>query len=346
MPIDVFGRSIAIWAHCIPEGRNGAINVQLHFNLWRLPHLEGASEDELLDIGIFLPEREGLESLHFYFPKELQRSAITDLGRKLGERSIAVAIFNDEVTVKSDSRRIEIEHPGRAEKKNVYQLTVDSEIEIQCPGDGSVLTLSKEVIGRLPLDHIYIRFRVLLGEVSNSPFALQSGQIDRYLVSGYNESEIVDFRVNEFRNIPEAIRKEIARDRAEGWLAIEQLHFFFVRDKRWGFVHAYQDFYKCRILEADTWSGYIDSHRHALNSHLVIYHWRHDRRPSTKSYNCFAKFGRHVTSWGHIGIFVVGVLLLGAIGNLLSALIFEDLARSWLTPLIHTICCVHAPLQV
>ena len=321
------GRSLAIWGRINPDNETAKneISIQLHFNLWGIPSEPQTNGDKnFLDIGVLFASTERLQSLNIFIPFTIDKAHLSDLGNQFSDRKVAVAIFNEDAQVTSNNHTIDIKLSDDR-RVEVYQLDVESEIEIEATDDesgqdsGTIISLSDLAIGRLPKEFAYLRIRIVIDSSNSNPFSSYFEQQDSHLLSGHHVTEFVDFRVNESRNLPRPILKKID-DCRDLCTKISEVHFFLVREQKWSFLHAHRDFHKCRLLEPAIWNDYIQDVGHRLASNLVIYHWR--KRPedetSIEDYNALARFVKHSSSVRQQILFIGLAMVIGAIGSLIA----------------------------
>lgn len=72
----------------------------------------------------------------------------------------------------------------------------------------------------------YFRFRFILDKDDVDKISRQYKATDSVITSYFEKSEVVDFRVNEARNLPKTIREKIATcDK------LKKIHFFLIRNE-------------------------------------------------------------------------------------------------------------------
>ncbi|MFH4813572.1 hypothetical protein [Vibrio alginolyticus] len=113
----------------------------------------------------------------------------------------------------------------------------------------------------------YFRFRVKLNRRENSISTIFRPKAS-YITSQFEETQIVDFRVNEARILPLKIREQIQEARR-----LTKIHFFLIREASAEYKAAHSEFKRCRILESEIWDKYLGHKNDTEKQPMLIYHW-------------------------------------------------------------------------
>ncbi|WP_455292733.1 hypothetical protein [Vibrio parahaemolyticus] len=266
---------------------NLEINSELHINYWVLPN-EGIN---YLDIGVKLTNKPNagnieskIKSIVFYLPFEKKHIEYdSELGNVVcSDHELLSAIFNSYVTETSyitGSGIHSISLPDN--KKMKFYTQIDQE-----NGDGvkgvkiSELNDKKEkgVQVTFPMDlfnaelesnvPIYFRFRIkILDNKAINRISNVTKSKAPTILGDFSKIEVIDFRINEARNLPYKIRKKVI-----DFQSINVIHFFLIREATSEFKVSHSDYKRCRLLETELWDKYLGLKD--TKSQKLIYHWK------------------------------------------------------------------------
>lgn len=199
----------------------------------------------------------------------------------------------------------------------------------------------------------YIRFRVVIKQGKGNPLSSIEPRKGAFLTGNFERDEIVDFRINESRNLPGTVRAQLFENSN-----IKLVHFFLIRDSSNDLKISHTSYKRCRILENGLWNSYLclsskngapfaeakGRFRNSLNwikrkIHLksskpaqisendrtLIYHWSEKEKTGGKKsldhFAAFSKFTSTRTKYLHLLRFAVAVLVIGMVASYLSNLI-------------------------
>lgn len=320
--------------------------VELHFNYWSLS-ARSPTVIDYLDVGVKFSGIESFEAIKIFFPFNVtERNYVASLGRTVcNTPTLISAIFNTRVKeTKHDGERMDITFRHEKDSK----LRFHSQIALSPHGDGVTLTqlsggapgttlsfpitlFKREKEGRLDdLPH-YFRFRIKMSPEDKSVISQTYSAKDSWLLSHFDSTEIVDFRVNEIRNLPAQIRSKLEYDSY-----ISSVHFFLIRETNSEHKLSHTEFKRCRVLEKDLWETYLkeDGERIELPDQMLIYHWREQAKKDLngkllehlENFSAFAKFSKTVVSNFTIFIFIISLIIIGAASGIVG-----NYAYSYLT---------------
>ena len=263
-------KSIAIWCEPINKDLELVNDIELHFNLWKIPNGTKKAH-KFLDIGLKLVNTENVNCLKLYFPTIIATVDFEDIvGKFIDKPDLVSAIFNENYNVKlnSTSKFNEIRDIDNNFIFNIYKSSI-TDINFENTFEGTIITINLPKQER----RIYLRYRIK-GEFINSLSTI-SKPTNAILESAFSEIEMIDFRVNEIRDLNLSLLESINKK----LLKIEKMHFFFICSNDEEVVGNHQPFLSCRNLENYRWNNYVD----LPNTHKQIYlayHWKEKEQES------------------------------------------------------------------
>jgi hypothetical protein len=144
---------------------------------------------------------------------------------------------------------------------------------------------------------------------------------DALITAHLDSTELIDFRVNEPRNLPGQICTKLNNE-----LPISGINFFLIRDANTEYKMSHKEFQRCRLLERDLWAPYLvtanDNKSPETPEQMLIYHWKDIKEGRMiEHFSAYAKFSmRAVSTWKIIGL-VSTILFLGGPGSYISSYI-------------------------
>jgi hypothetical protein len=273
---------------------------------------------------------------YLYLPFQIEKAEeIRDLGHLLANRTTLLAVFNEPYS------------SGEADKLGTLSIIgIDGKEVLNChtlrPGvdftvtrrpypsqPGSVVQFGTHLCNRFTGDtgH-YIRFRIMLDHDTDAAFSRLERQRDRLLLSAKPRDEVVEFRLNEHRSLPQAITDEMAESGTYESFRISAVRHFLIRESDSQFQMAHSDFHKVRLLENQLWADYLRGTRVAgLRHDSFIYNWRRiaEGNADLGDYHALAKFRRLITGWPTIILYIFIVLGIGVAGNLFANAMWDRL---------------------
>lgn len=361
--------SLAIWAeHKISKKNHSNYNsdadfMELHFNYWSFHAKDNNTEKlvpiDYLDIGVKFFFSHTPSKICIFLPFAIDKSDFDgDLGSRIySDDSLLSAIFNSNVKNSSsdapnlykdiafgDARsqeekirfHVNISLPKAPNGFNAPSINTASNVTIiEFPG--SIFSSTDETaIAK------YFRFRINLKTHQKSSLSTIIKPADRILMNKTEEMEIVDFRVNELRNLPSTIAQNIREDRT----AINCVHFFLIRDTLSEYIMAHNDYHRCRLLESNLWGKYLfdnSSGQYLIpSSDMIIYHWkkREDdevtlvkkkkkkfKKMDIGNFSAFAKFSTSKPRENTVIPYILVIFYLSILPGLFGTFLYEDSRR-------------------
>lgn len=258
-------KSIAIWYKPIDVNLECVEKLDLHFNFWKIPNGTSKSH-KFLDIGVKLSNTKNIESLKIYFPVKIKESDFEDIVDKfINKVDLVSAIFNENYKVISTatSKSFEIKDTKNEFIFNIYKTSISDLIFVD-KYEGTLISIS------IPKEEKtnYFRFRIK-GDFINSLTTI-SKPTNSIFQSAFSEIEIIDFRVNEIRDLNHDLLEQIKEERL---LTIQKQHFFFICSKDEELIGNHQPFLSCRNLENYKWDDYVGNKK-INNQTYLAYHWK------------------------------------------------------------------------
>lgn len=312
-------RSLAFWLKNPSQDGDNNTKVELHFNYWSLNN--GATN--FLDIGILFKDVGNFDSINLYLPFNKDHIEYKpDLGKRVCENIVLVsAIFNSPAKI-----------DDHLENKGIYDFSFSTEnganplrfftqilpaandslggVEIENSDHGS----EKGCLIKFPRDPLfldlkkdsenYFRFRIILKSNAHRGISQIYKAKDSFVTNHFEKTEMVDFRVNEARNLPEKIKANLNESSH-----LSRVHFFLIREANSEYKMSHSEYSRCRILEDNLWNRYLedDFFSRKNQGQMLIYHWKtKSNEQRVDHFSAFAKFTRrNVTNLNIIGILLL-----------------------------------------
>lgn len=321
----------------------------LHVNFWSLEDIrikdiannKNSLKEHLktpyLDIGIKIKDYSKLDSVTFYCPFVLKLEEMFDLSPKLGTKNNASIIFNSDCEIETKDSYAIVNISEYNEKllvfpleqviKDVFQIKRDER------NDGTYLIFKfrnfheyvKGVEKLGELDTIYIRFRIESSSLKKHIY-FDSEPLNKSFESAFSGTRIIDFKVNEKRNIDEKIRAEIIMRKQE-WVTFKDIHFLIMVPSSYDLTSFYKKTMTCRELEENLWDDYLGAHIDFASGHVLAYHWKDKaiERKVCEDFACLVKVNYSRAKKETIFLYALSVVALGV----LSSMIVTGLNEYW-----------------
>ena len=319
------GHSIALWVTSSMEhARQDVPEIQLHVNLWRLEAAANGLEFSALDLGIMVLKAGLDHTVSLYLPFTVNAAAVIDLAKLLQTPEIAVAIFNENVRLSPTAGNvsefiINIPDPLTCWKIASNEINF-SPVNSERGGIhsvGTILTFDSKVFASSSSDQArYVRLRIKLDANGLEAFFTKYDPVDRGLLSGFDEIEVVDFRFNEKRNLPKDVVRQM-----DHLPNVTQINYFVIRGITEDLILFHQDPKKSRTLESSVWTKYVyvDADITSQLRNAIIYYWKSEYKSGGfKDFNALSKFRNRKTGLRSIVAYVAWALAIGAVGGWIS----------------------------
>lgn len=307
------------------EVHDHTARVDLHFNVWcDLP-----DSPDVLDIGFLFKEARPIHQLYLYIPGRVKLENVQDLSEILQDDKTLSAVFNDTLFVGSvgeqsfEARRGDqiALHVMRIDR--VHHITVEELVESS--GTGTVIRFGSDLFAQMRNvgDH-YVRIRIKLQDDLGDLFSYTFQPDDRIFLSAFYNTQVIEFRLNEKRNFSEQLKHRYPK---MDMPRIGAVHYFLVRHIGTELVRAHAELRKIRRLEPLLWVSYLRPLGNISPDRMVIYHWR-DIAPDRSSLDDFIALAWFRTPRNNVVLYLLAILLLGASGSSLQALLTKATANS------------------
>lgn len=296
---------IAIWCSSA-SAKNASHNLEVHFNLWKLG--KNGNANCFLDLGVMIQNATDVSNINVFIPRPVASSDIADLGAIFRKRTDLVStLFNEDYRVSSHANEkiIEVSNVNKIPIFHIYVLDLNSDVLIENAYGGSIIKIripkelaDKKLYYRISLKNPYVDS---ISRIYTPPNSV--------LESAFSETELVDFRLNEKRNLNSSLLERI---RSEGEVSFNKTHLFLMREASDDYVYSHKPPNGSRQLEVDLWKEYIGSDS-SLDK-IIAYHWKETNIHN--SFTAFVKFRYIRCSRLTIATFIVIIIFLGFLSGL------------------------------
>ncbi len=309
-------KSVAIWY----SGRENA-SIDIHINFWKLP-IPTNDFSRFLDIGLNFQASSKIDQLFLYLPFSITSEGLTDLGAVIsdGSASLLTAIFNEDYqissTAKSDYHNVK-DCSGN-DVFNIYTLSKSNFAIIkEFEPEGTIIEI-KLPDKSIREEKTYIRFRIS-GKTING-FCRIEKNVSSILNSAFTKAEILDFRINSTRHLPNKLLEIIKQARS---FDIQKIHFFYICSYKENYILSHRPFSGARKLEDDIWNPYVSAtmktFARSSNETLLAYHWKEKAQsPKIEDFNVLLKTSYRHNNWKTIITYILFLLLFSISANMLS----------------------------
>ena len=303
------------------ESEKTVPKFELHVNFWSLEEYKHMSSKKVpcLDIGIMIKNYALIKEMTFYCPFFLEESDYEDLAEKMSTKNNANIIFNEEctiingnyTTVKTEKEELLIFPLNQAikvfefcnnEDRATYFKFRFQDFQKYVNTDARNSELQK-------ISTLYVRFRIR-GNALKRNIYFDSEPLNKSFESAFSGTRMIDFKINEKRNIQDSVRARIALVQAK-LASFDNVHFLAMEPS----AHEVKTFdnqqMSCRELEENLWDDYLDEKLDFSKGHILAYHWKQKEKKA--SYSCLVKINyskaRPVTIFSYALIVVaLGIL--------------------------------------
>ena len=313
-------KCIAIW--CTRADREHPTQqtneLECHFNLWMLNNTNARQHGKLgcfLDIGLMLTHAAELSHINIFVPDRVERSSIQDLGLAFRHKpELVSAVFNEDygVSVGASEKNIGVQGVDGAALFDIYTLDLENDVSAESQFGGSTIRI------RIP-EHLknkkhYYRIRLQCAFVDQTGY-VYTPPASSILEGAFFQTELIDFRVNEKRNLPKSLLETV---RENGGMHFTKTHFFLMREARDDYVFSDKP-PRGRQLEKDTWKAYVGEDYSF--EQITAYHWK--KSEPHDSFSVFSKFRSFHSNTRTVLIAVALIIILGIISGFMGNLVYS-----------------------
>jgi len=303
---------IAIW--CSSKNEQSASHcLEVHFNLWKLGKRRSANC--FLDIGVMIQDATKVSHLNIFIPQPVAKSNIEDLGITFRENPDLVStLFNEDYRISTGAHEkiVEVLSVDRNLIFYMYVLDLDSDVSIENAFGGSIIKI--RIPQELADKKHYYRIRI------KNPYVDSISHIytppNSVLESAFFQTELVDFRINEKRNLNSSLLERI---HSEGEVSFNKTHLFLMRKASDDYIYSHKPPNSSRQLEVDLWKGYIGSD-YSIDK-IIAYNWKETN--IHYSFSAFAKFRYIRCNPLTIATFIGVIIILGFLSGLAANCVFS-----------------------
>ena len=303
---------IAIWCSSV-NTKNASHSLEVHFNLWKLGKRRNA--DCFLDIGLMIQDAAKISNINIFIPQPVARSNMEDLGITFRKNPDLIStIFNEDYRISSGTQEkiVEVLSIDRIPVFYIYVLDLDSDVSIEDAFRGSIIKIripqelaDKKHYYRIRLKHPYVDS---ISHIYTPPNSV--------LESAFSQTELVDFRINEKRNLNSSLLERIHSD---GEVSFNKTHLFLMREASDDYVYSHKPPNGSRQLEVDLWKSYIGDD-YSFDK-IIAYHWKETN--AHRSFSAFVKFRYTRCSFWTIVTFIIIIIILGILSGLAANYFFS-----------------------
>lgn len=328
-------------------GRNkGATEpkIDLHVNLWFLGDIQRkSSRESFLDIGLKIENYNQIEKLTFHCPFQLTSENISDLSEKLNIKENANIIFNEDCEIETKDSYTIVNLSKESSLQSLLVFPLDQAISdifiLQESEDADKTNLVfdftrfsqyVEKVDRLnTVDNIYIRFRIQNIDLEGKIY-FDSELLNKSFESAFSGTRVIDFKINETRNIGDRIRAKILIE-DEIWAQLNKVHFLVVEPSSYDLTSFSDDKMVCRELEEKMWDDYLGTAIDPSKGHALAYHWKQGE--PQPSFSCLVKVKYSKARWHTILAYSLIVIGLGIISSTITDIVENRSSlTTWLFP--------------
>ena len=302
---------IAIWCSSA-NAQSTSHNLEVHFNLWKLG--KRRNTNCFLDIGLMIPGATKASHINIFIPEPVARSEIENLGITFRERpGLVSTLFNEDYRVSSGAQEkiVEVLGADRIPVFYIYALDLDSDVLIENAYGGSIIKI--RIPQELADKKHYYRIRLKNSYVDSISHIYTPP--NSVLESAFSQTELVDFRLNEKRNLNTSLLERI---RSEGEVSFNKTHLFLMREASDDYVYSHKPPGGSRQLEVNLWKGYIGDD-YSFDK-IIAYHWK--ETSTHNSFSAFVKFRFIRCSPLTIATFIVIIVILGILSGFVANFLF------------------------
>lgn len=263
----------------------------------------------------------------------LEKKNILDLSDKIKQQMNAQLIFNDDCEMETNAGYTEVKL-SETEKLLVFLLEQDCGIESVIDNNKNYSTISikmkpfRDYIKAVPAfqniedkyQSIYLRFRVK-GIALKDILFFDSEQTNKSFESAFSATRVLDFKINQSRNIENVLRVGMNRNGYE-MVKFSKVHFLIMLPSAYD-LDQYSGNINCRELESGVWNDYFGQDIDFHKGHVLAYHWKRSAKESASTFeefSCFAKINYRKTKPKMLMAYIIIVISLGMTGSALVSL--------------------------
>lgn len=299
----------------------------MHINFWFLEDIVGVEKKvktPYIDVGLKIKNYKNIEGLTFHCPFKLIEDNILDLSQKLGVKANSTMVFNDDCEISTINSYTCVRFTDKTELliflmnqaiENTYhveQLEGKSNIIFDFADFHKYVGTNNDL---KKFDDLYLRFRIKDVELKDKIY-FDSEPINKSFESAFSGTRILDFKINEKRNIDNVFQtRMIVEDKKMA--EFSKVHFLVMEPSSYELSSFSNYDMSCRELEEGMWDDYLDTKIDFSKGHVLAYHWKASAKSeeTLKDFSCFAKINYSTARIGTIISYIGMVIALGVWGS-------------------------------
>jgi len=335
------------------------LKAELHFNLWKIKRKRSLENywksikrtnwntffntllkgnipkirtEFFLDFGIMISNITNVDKICIYIPDQIKKENLADIGGVLqNNREVLKAVFNEELScvfVHGSDKFSEVRDKNNKPKFNIYSVDIESDIEWNSY-KGTILKIGHKIDPLVSeVKETYFRFRLTSSFVENISHTYVP---NNSILEGFSSNtEIIDFRVNENRNIDASLLEKIKQ--AAGF-NFSKIHFLILRSFKDDYVFSNMHIHGSRELEKKIWNSYISENEYEY-SKVLAYHFKEvskikpdGQKFFLEDFNLLAKFKYENSNFLKILKYLLFFLIINTVYEIVANIISDHDGR-------------------
>lgn len=307
--------------------------IDIHINLWGVNAQRSENAPTMIfDFGFMIKDIKNISEIILYCPFHIDK--VEDLGGRLFQKpDLIEAIFNEDCEVLSKIHPNRTKITKRGDKDNafiLYKLDASlinfsdqheyGKLKINVK---DILSGNEEGFPDLSTVETYY-FRIRIYPKINDPiYILRRENEDANILQNLSLriTEIIDFRINDFRAITDNMKEEVFRLNT---FNISSIHYLIMRDSTDEFISG-SDRYKSRLLEREVWKDYIVLD----NNDVIAYHFKEisEKKDEVKNYissfTNLSRFKYPLNIKRRLFRYILAIMAISVAANIFSSFLFR-----------------------
>jgi len=320
---------LAVWYEHKPSRAREKLDIELHLNLWKLNKKNGEKESpfkNFLDIGIKILEPSNVANICIFTPFKVSKKEIEDLGHYFeDDNRLVAAIFNEEFnsTASTQSKTLQIKDAEDNIQFYVYMVDIKNDV-VRPPKNYGGTVIRIKVRSHAGIKPLYYRIRINSDKLEE--LYTQYKPESTWLESHSTNTELIDFRVNEKRNLDKSLLEEM---HDSGVVNFKRVDYFVMREFKYDYVSSQTEMIRSRRLEEDLWDSYVGDDCEC--GKIIAYHWKWPVPPevAVRGFNAFVKYRFLTSDRKTRRRFFLFLLFVGFLGGGLGTLLMKLIEIWW-----------------
>lgn len=307
------------------------VKFDLHMNFWSESLMgKGDKNKEIpfLDVGIKVYNFRRVKEFIFQCPFELNRDEIFDLHNKIIDKNNAQIIFNTDVEIETKKGYSLLNLNGK-EKMLVCSVPKSDKCIENIDDDRTNIIFDLQALHRYiekkkedyeGIDELYIRFRIQSNTLINKVYS-DWEEMDKSFQSRFSGTRILDFKINEERNLNQDDNKNYLIAGYEVAL-FKNIHLLMIELASCDVQSFAEGKMTCREVENNLWGDYCGGDILDGKKQVLAYHWKFSEKELHKddnlsSISCLAKVKyskAEISTVVAYSFIVVGLGILSSVG--------------------------------